>query len=101
MRPFVLVLVLFGVAACKDAPATSQAPNVAPPFSAGAVVSESPRTVAYFLENPGEHDAVKRRCRNDPGALRNTSDCINADQAQKQIFVWGRGEALRRAREGS
>ena len=101
MRPFVLVLVLFGVAGCKGEPATSQAPNVAPPVSAGAVVSESPRTVAYFLENPGEHDAVKRRCRNDPGALRNTSDCINADQAQKQIFVWGRDEALSRAREGS
>jgi hypothetical protein len=101
MRPFVLVFILFGVAACKDDPATSQTPNVAPTVSAGAVVSKSPRTVAYFLENPGDHDAVKRRCRNDPGALRNTSDCINADQAQKQIFVWGRDEALRRAREGS
>ena len=71
------------------------------PFQPARWFLKSPRTVAYFLENPGEHDAVKRRCRNDPGALRNTSDCINADQAQKQIFVWGRDEALSRAREGS
>lgn len=60
----------------------------------------SPRTVAYFLAHPDEHETAKRRCKNDPGALRTTPDCVNADHAQKQIFVWGFDEAARRSREG-
>jgi hypothetical protein len=56
--------------------------------------------VAWYLEHEAEHDATKRRCKANPGALRETAECINADQAQKQIFVWGREEALRRSREG-
>lgn len=79
------------ISACKeDAAAPERPANIAPE-----------RNVAFFLANPDEHEAVKRRCKNDPGALRNTPDCVNADQAQKQIFVWGRDEALRRSREGS
>lgn len=79
------------VSACKeDAGAPERAENTA-----------RQRNVAFFLANPDEHEAVKRRCKNDPGALRNTTDCVNADQAQKQIFVWGRDEALRRSQEGS
>jgi hypothetical protein len=56
--------------------------------------------VAWYLEHEAEHDAAKRRCKANPGTLRDTAECINADQAQKQIFVWGREEALRRSREG-
>ncbi|MBG0792485.1 EexN family lipoprotein [Methylocystis sp. H62] len=56
--------------------------------------------VAWYLEHETEHDATKRRCKANPGALRDTAECTNADQAQKQIFVWGREEALRRSREG-
>jgi len=56
--------------------------------------------VAWYLEHEAEHEATKRRCKANPGALRDTAECINADQAQKQIFVWGREEALRRSREG-
>lgn len=76
------------ISACKDADGPEHAAT--PP---------APRNVAFFLANPDEHEAVKRRCKNDPGALRNTPDCVNADQAQKQIFVWGRDEALKRSRE--
>lgn len=60
----------------------------------------SPHTVAYLLAHPDEHESIRRQCKNDPGALRNTTDCINVDQAQKQIFVWGREEAVRRSKEG-
>ena len=94
MRRFagLLLLTAVGLGACKDEPAA--------PEKADAIPTPE-RTVAFFLANPDEHDAVKRFCKNDPGRLRNTPDCINADQAQKQIFVWGREEALRRSKEGS
>lgn len=83
-----LVLGVSALAGCSDSGA-NRTPTPPPA-----------RTVAYFLEHPDEHDAVKRQCKNDPGALRNTPDCVNADQAQKQIFVWGFDEAARRSREG-
>lgn len=56
--------------------------------------------VAWYLEHEVDHDDAKRRCKANPGVLRATAECINADQAQKQIFVWGREEALQRLREG-
>ncbi|QGN00043.1 EexN family lipoprotein [Methylocystis parvus] len=56
--------------------------------------------VSWYLENEAEHATTKRRCKANPGTLRDTAECINADQAQKQIFIWGREEALRRSREG-
>lgn len=58
-----------------------------------------PRTVVDLLENPDEHDAITQRCKDDPGSLANTPDCINAAEARKRIFTWGRGEALKRISE--
>lgn len=84
-----LVLGISALAGCSDSGADRSAKPAA-----------SPRTVAFFLAHPDEHEAVKRRCKNDPGALRNTPDCVNADQAQKYIFVWGFDEAVRRSKEG-
>ncbi len=70
------------------------------PSSSGTASKTTPAAhdVAWYLEHEAEHDATKRRCKANPGALRDTAECINADQAQKQIFVWGREEALRRSR---
>ncbi len=84
-----LVLGASALAGCSDAGADRSSNSTA-----------SPRTVAFFLAHPNEHEAVKRQCKNDPGALRNTPDCLNADQAQKNIFVWGFDEAVRRSKEG-
>lgn len=86
------ILIVLGVSAlagCSDSGADRR-----------AKLAASPRTVAYFLAHRDEHEAVKRQCKNDPGALHNTPDCLNADQAQKQIFVWGREDAVRRSKEG-
>lgn len=58
------------------------------------------KTVMYLLENPDEHDAITRRCKNDPGTLAGTSECINAAEASKVIFAVGRDEALKLMREG-
>lgn len=85
------LLIAACLAGCNKEPSSSDASSktVAPVHD-----------VAWYLEHEAEHDATKRRCKANPGALRETAECINADQAQKQIFVWGREEALRRSREG-
>ena len=56
------------------------------------------KTVLYFLENPQDHDTTMKACKNDPGTLGRTPECINAAEAQKKIFTWGREEALKRMR---
>lgn len=42
------------------------------------------RDVQYFIDNPDERRAVRERCRNDPGALEDTRDCVNADEANSE-----------------
>lgn len=92
MKTFISTLLIATcLAGCDSASRSSD--------DAAKTTPEAP-DVAWYLEHKAEHDATKRRCKANPGALRDTAECINADQAQKQIFVWGREEALRRAREG-
>ena len=90
MKPVVVHLLLgtLALAGCSDVADRAAEPPA------------SSRTVAYLLTHPDEHESIKRQCKNDPGALRNTPDCMNVDQAQKQIFVWGREEAVRRSKGG-
>jgi hypothetical protein len=40
------------------------------------------RTVSWYAANPWALEAVTRACRDDPGRLRSTPDCVNADQAR-------------------
>ncbi|MGG5810547.1 EexN family lipoprotein [Falsiroseomonas sp. CW058] len=40
------------------------------------------RTVSWYAANPWALEAVTRACRDDPGRLRGTPDCVNADQAR-------------------
>jgi hypothetical protein len=40
------------------------------------------RTVSWYAANPWALEAITRACRDDPGRLRGTSDCVNADQAR-------------------
>ncbi len=49
-----------------------------------AAAPATPRTVSYFLDRPEELQATWDRCRNDPGSLGRSSDCVNAAEARKQ-----------------
>ncbi|TCZ54617.1 EexN family lipoprotein [Roseicella aquatilis] len=40
------------------------------------------RTVSWYVANPWALEAVTRACRDDPGRLRGSPDCVNADQAR-------------------
>ena len=81
-----LILSELGLDAC---PASGAAVAARPPAS--------PHTVVSLPARPDEHDAAKRHCRNKPGAHRNRSGCVIADQKQKLIVVAGREETHERS----
>lgn len=49
---------------------------------------EKTRTAEYYMqeENKAEYEAKLAECKNNPGELLGTPNCINAIQAQQQIF---------------
>jgi hypothetical protein len=55
------------------------------------------RTVSWYVANPWALEAVTRACRDDPGRLRASPDCVNADQAR---IVVAEQEARARAGVG-
>lgn len=56
------------------------------------------RTVSWYVANPWALEAVTRACRDNPGRLRASPDCVNADQAR---IVVAEQEARTRAGIGS
>lgn len=80
------VLILVG---CGNEPEQS-AKQPSPPPTVEADTAGAPegdavvRDVQYFIDNPDERRAVRDRCRNDPGALEDTQDCVNADEANSE-----------------
>ncbi len=82
MAALVSTVVVYGT------PATAQA-SAAP--SEPAEPAE-PGTVAWYLSNPegpNGRRAVVARCRNDPGRLAQTRECINAMRAEERAFLQG------------
>ncbi|WP_171015238.1 EexN family lipoprotein [Methylocystis sp. B8] len=85
-------LLVFGslviLAACGDkandkSPSRSTSPQ--PPKA---------RTVLEFLENPEALDEAWARCRNDPGGLGATGECVNAGYAKERLMMLGRERAI-------
>lgn len=44
-------------------------------------MQETPPTVEYFRSHPEERVAQIARCANDPGSLKDSPACVNAQQA--------------------
>jgi hypothetical protein len=85
-------LLIFGsllmLAACNDkandrSPAHSTAPEPA-----------KARTVLDFLQNPEALDDTWAKCRNDPGGLGKTAECVNAGYAKERLMMLGRERAI-------
>lgn len=61
--------------------------------------SEETKTVEWFMESENKqalHDTIAQ-CRNNPGKLAQTSNCVNAQEAADRIVLGGkmsRGEVL-------
>ncbi|MCM2505658.1 EexN family lipoprotein [Aureimonas altamirensis] len=79
-------LVLVG---CGSEPEqTAEQPSSIPTAEIGEAGTSEDETVVrdvqFFIDNPDERRAVREQCRNDPGALENSRDCVNADEANSQ-----------------
>lgn len=54
------------------------------PAWAQSVPPEAQRTVEFYVQHPALRSRVNSACLNDPGHLRNASDCWNAHNADLQ-----------------
>jgi hypothetical protein len=82
---FIAVLLAIALAGCGD----EQARNAEP--------TAPPKDVAFFLANASEHETALSRCRADPGSLKSDVTCLNAEEANRKVMIWGRDAALKRA----
>ena len=85
-------LLIFGsllmLAACGDKANDQSSTRSASPEPAKA------RTVLEFLENPEALDETWAKCRNDPGGLGTTAECVNAGYAKERLMMLGRERAI-------
>ncbi|MBB5876171.1 EexN family lipoprotein [Xanthomonas sp. 3498] len=51
----------------------------------------TPKTVSYYSEHGEERRVVLARCRDNPGELRDTPDCVNAERADAKKALARRG----------
>ncbi|MEB1609826.1 EexN family lipoprotein [Xanthomonas campestris pv. campestris] len=51
----------------------------------------TPKTVTYYAEHNDERKTVLTRCRDNPGELRETPDCVNAERADAKKALARRG----------
>ena len=78
--------------ACSDE--TENAHRAGPSAPSSASIAASPQTVVQFLENPAVLDEMWARCRNDPGGIGKSPDCVNAAFANERLMILGRERAI-------
>jgi hypothetical protein len=85
-------LLVFGslltLAACGDKA------NEKSPFRTTSPEPPKARTVLQFLENPEALDETWAKCRNDPGGLGATGECVNAGYAKERLMMLSRERAI-------
>ena len=87
-RPLLIFGSLFMLAACGDKANDKSSTHSTTPEPAKA------RTVLEFLENTEALDETWAKCRNDPGGLGATGECVNAGYAKERLMMLGRERAI-------
>ena len=66
-------------------------------FALAGCNSEETKTVEWYLkpENKPALDAKIAECKNNPGELKSTPNCVNAFKAAERIFMGGKFEKVR------
>jgi hypothetical protein len=87
-RRRLILCMLLALAACTDKTKDKQPARVITPEPPKA------RTVLHFLENPQALEEIWAKCRNDPGALGTSAECVNAGYAKERLMILGRERAI-------
>lgn len=67
-----------------------------PPSASSEKDSPKPvKTVPWFIEHRSELERILKACRDNPGELAKTPDCINASAARDKIIVQEMKDALK------
>ena len=57
--------------------------------------SHPPKTVGWFFEHRDELAVTLKACRDNPGELAKTPNCINANEARNKVTVQEMKDALK------
>ena len=82
-----------GLAGCGEG--SKRAEDAPSPAMSGQRSPPPAKTVSWFIEHRGELQATLKACRDNPGALDKTPDCVNASAARDKITVQEMKDALK------
>ncbi|MBR1231656.1 EexN family lipoprotein [Bradyrhizobium sp. AUGA SZCCT0182] len=60
-----------------------------------ADTSHAPKTVGWFFEHRDELAVTLKACRDNPGELAKTPNCINANEARNKVTVQEMKDAVK------
>lgn len=83
------------LAGCGSEEANDATAAQTPP-AAEAAAEEPVRDVQYFVDNPDELEQLYSECRNNPGELGDTPECINVLDAHAEVVRRAMREELGR-----
>ena len=66
-----------------------------PPVASRQDAPKPAKTVSWFIEHRDELQATTKACRENPGDLAKTPDCVNASAARDKIIVQEMKDALK------
>lgn len=90
---FLAALIGAGLAGCGES--NKRAEEVPSPAMSGQQSPPPAKTISWFIEHRDELQATLKACRDNPGALGNTPDCVNASAARDKITVQEMKDALK------
>jgi hypothetical protein len=87
-------LVAAGLTGCGE---SDKRPKGAPPPApvSGNDSAQPAKTVSWFIEHRNELQATLKACRDNPGELAKTPDCVNASAARDKIIVQEMKDAVK------
>ena len=87
------ILIGAGLAGCREG--NKRAEEAPSPATSREQSPQPEKTVSWFIEHRDALQAALKACRDNPGALSKTTDCVNASAARDKITVQEMKDALK------
>ena len=87
-------LAVVGLAGCNDdnpRPLAARSPAAIPDRPTSPPI----KTVSWFIDHRGDLQTILKECRDNPGLLAKTPDCVNANEARNRVTVQEMKDALK------